>query len=93
MRRAVSQGTLCFPLYVRLRELEHHMLPKRLAPWVWKKLILRHQAVDETAPLLCLDALDEVRSGRAALVRVLQAFARESAARLFLTSRIIGYDQ
>jgi HEAT repeats len=73
--------------------LEHHHLHRRLAPWVWNRLTMTRQTSVGPPLLLCLDAWDEVRSGQAELARVLQAFSRETAARLLLTSRLIGYDQ
>jgi hypothetical protein len=42
-------------------------------------------------PLVCLDAWDEVRKGRERLACCLNAFAAESACRILLTSRIVGY--
>ena len=71
-------------------------LPRRLAPWVWQKLTAVRQTGAGAPALLCLDGWDEVRSGQPELswlARVIQTFTRETSARLFLTSRIIRYDQ
>ena len=73
--------------------LVHEALPARLAPWVWQRLTASRQADTPTPVLLCLDVWDEVRSGRQELAEALQAFAKVTAARIVLTSRILGYDQ
>ena len=73
--------------------LVHHQSLKRLAPWLWQRLTASRQIGVGVPLLLCLDAWDEVRSGQPGLAHVLQAFARETSARILLTSRILGYDQ
>ena len=73
--------------------LGHHQLPQCLAPWVWQRLTASRRDGVGAPLLLCLDAWDEVRSGQPGLAHVLQAFAQETAVRILLTSRILGYDQ
>jgi formylglycine-generating enzyme required for sulfatase activity len=89
--------------------VQSYHLPKRLAPWVWKKLNApptQHESSNRSplrlrrgnggevhhASLLFLDAWDEVRKEQEMLARSLRAFAQETQTRIFLTSRIIGYD-
>ena len=78
--------------------IQSYHLPKRLAPWVWKKLnapITQHVPILGMPPsriTLFLDAWDEAPKEQETLARCLRAFAQETQTRIFLTSRIIGYD-
>src|SRR5262249_52652569 len=78
-----------------MRLLEQRQLPERLAPFVWERWFpappAGHASLLTRRPLVCLDAWDEVRKGRERLARYLKAFEAESACRIFLTSRIVGY--
>jgi DNA-binding winged helix-turn-helix (wHTH) protein/HEAT repeat protein len=72
--------------------IQRRGLSKKLAPWVWRRLRVNPLPSGETPPLLCLDALDEVRVGQEILARFLNAFANSTDSHIFLTSRIIGYN-
>jgi hypothetical protein len=78
-----------------LRLVEQRQLPERLVRFVWEQWFpaqpAAHAAPLTRRPLVCLDAWDEVRKGRERLARCLNAFATESACRILLTSRIVGY--
>jgi len=78
-----------------MRLVEQRQLPERLVRFVWEQWFpvqpAPHASPLTHRPLLCLDAWDEVRKGRERLARCLNAFAAESACRILLTSRIIGY--
>lgn len=76
--------------------MRYHKLDQRLAPWAWEHLQGAARTKDVclgSRPLLCLDAFDEVRMGRERLVSCLRAFAENTPARLFLTSRLLGYSE
>ena len=78
-----------------MKLVERRHLPERLAPFLWEKWFPAQpdaRATDLTRrPLVCLDAWDETRKRRERLACCLNAFAAESACRIFLTSRIVGY--
>lgn len=67
----------------------HHKMPERLVQWLWEKI--RSQQGTDTPLLICLDAWDEVQKGQEDLADCLKAFAQQQKARIFLTSRILGY--
>lgn len=80
--------------------VKHHHLSQRLTGWVWHKLTEERGAsisTDRSAssqgnpPLLYLDAWDEVRTGQDRLAQCLSVFGKKTSARIFITSRIIGY--
>jgi len=82
--------------------VKHHHLSQRLTGWVWHKLTAERSAstsTDQSAssqgnpPLLCLDAWDEVRHGHDRLAQCLGAFGKKTSARIFITSRVIGYSR
>lgn len=82
-------------------------LPRRLAPWLWQRLLgvdTEEATSEPTAArgglLLCLDAWDEVQSTRDAhggqpglteFVEALSALAEVPSTSLVVTSRIMGY--
>jgi hypothetical protein len=70
----------------------HYRLPRRLAVGVWRKLTAPRQSGPPAPVSLWLDAWAEVRGGQKSLAPCLNAFVQSVHARIFLTSRIIGYD-
>jgi HEAT repeat protein len=80
---------------LRQRRKEQGQLPEYLVRFVWEQWFPAQPAALAAPltrrPLVCLDAWDEVRKGRERLACCLNAFAAESACRILLTSRIVGY--
>jgi HEAT repeat protein len=66
-------------------------LPIVVARRVWSWLNRPDRDLGRQKVLLCLDAWDEVREGQKELSRFLRAFKIEDCARIFLTSRVMGY--
>ncbi|MGH8548203.1 MAG: NACHT domain-containing protein [Methylococcales bacterium] len=71
--------------------IAHYRLPHTLVPWVWDRFWRKTDPVRSPPLLLCLDAWDEVRTGHDRLAPALHALASITGARIFMTSRIIGY--
>jgi len=73
--------------------IEHHQLSRLLAPVVWRRLNMKNDGGKKIKCVFYLDALDEVCQGQEKLARCLNAFAFGRSARIFLTSRIMGYQR
>jgi hypothetical protein len=71
--------------------VEKEELPERLAPLVWRKLRAKKDGQSQCPALVCLDAWDEVREGQETVKKFLEPYAKATGARVFLTSRIVGY--
>ncbi|MEW6208824.1 MAG: HEAT repeat domain-containing protein [Acidobacteriota bacterium] len=73
--------------------VEKQELPERLAPLAWRKLSAKKadRGQAQYPALICLDAWDEAREGQERVKEFLEPYARATGAKVFLTSRIIGY--